>query len=502
MSVVLKIAFRNILRHKTKTLIVGLLVAVGVMVLIVGNSLMETAERGIAQTYVESYTGHLLITGHHQGNVTIMGPEGPNAMDTVMPTVPSFAHVLDYVSSHPAVNAVNPQATAGALVDYGARRSLTQAFGIDPTYYAAMFPDNIEMVRGRMLAPGEDGIVLNEQIVSHLERSGEVEVTPGDTLLLTGMSSAGGIRVREVPIRGVFRFRHGNPALDFVSLMDITNVRALAGMNLLTVSEAELTELEAALFGGIDEDALFGGATDALFSDLFSDVVSDDMWTSPGVLDEEALLFGFDAMDVEDGQEWSTEDSDAWHFLLVKLEDGVNPMVVAADFEHWFAENDIDAMVSDWLSGAGAVASLATGTKLVFNVVVVVIAVVAMIIIMNTLVISVTERTTEIGTMRALGAQKPFVRRIIIWETVMTAGIFGVIGIAAGLAVLLVLNLTGIEAPNVFFEILFGGKVLHPVPSVSAIVMSFTIVIVIGVAASLYPVSIALKTEPVQAMQE
>lgn len=500
MSVILKIAFRNILRHKTKTLIVGLLVAIGVLVLVVGNSLMDTAERGIAQTYVESYTGHLLITGRHQGNVTIMGVESVDAMDAIIPMVPSFSDVLEYVSGHPAVRAVNPQATASALVDYGDMRGLTQAFGIDPTFYVTMFSDNIEIVRGRMLTPGEEGIVLHEQIVSRMERSGEVEVVPGDTVLLTGMSTAGGIRVREVPVRGVFRFKHSNPALDYVSLMDITNVRALAGMNLLMVSEAELTEMEAALFGGIDEDALFGATADSLFSDVFSDVASDELWTSGGLLDEESLLSGFDIG--EEDEVWTTDDSDAWHFLLVRLEDGVNPTAVALEFQRWFDENDIDAMVTNWLQGAGAVASLATGTKLVFNVVVVVIAIVAIIIIMNTLVISVTERTTEIGTMRALGAQKKFVRRIIVWETVMTAGIFGVIGIVAGLAILWILNVTGIEAPNVFFEILFGGKVLHPVPSVSSIVTSLVIVVVIGVAASLYPVSIALKTEPVKAMQE
>src|SRR5690625_4767121 len=164
MSVILKIAFRNILRHKTKTLIVGLLVAIGVLVLVVGNSLMDTAERGIAQTYVESYTGHLLITGRHQGNVTIMGVESVDAMDAIIPMVPSFSDVLEYVSGHPAVRAVNPQATASALVDYGDKRGLTQAFGIDPTFYVTMFPDNIEIVRGRMLTPGEEGIVLHEQI--------------------------------------------------------------------------------------------------------------------------------------------------------------------------------------------------------------------------------------------------------------------------------------------------------------------------------------------------
>src|SRR5690606_41736522 len=64
------------------------------------------------------------------------------------------------------------------------------------------------------------------------------------------------------------------------------------------------------------------------------------------------------------------------------------------------------------------------------------------------------------------------------------------------------LHATGIEAPNVFFEILFGGKVLHPVPSLGSIVTSLVVVLAIGVVASLYPVRIALKIPPAQAMQE
>ena len=194
--------------------------------------------------------------------------------------------------------------------------------------------------------------------------------------------------------------------------------------------------------------------------------------------------------------------SNAWHFLLVKLEDGTNPALAIMQFQRFFDEHGIDAMASGWLSGAGSIALLANGTKLVFNVVVLVIAVVAVIIIMNTLVISVTERTIEIGTMRALGAQKKFVRRMIVWETVMTSGIFGVLGVVVGLIVLWILGATGIEAPNVFFEIMFGGKVLHPVPSFGAIVASLFVVIAIGVVASLYPVRIALKTQPIKAMQE
>ena len=491
-----KIAYRNIRQHKTKTLIIGILITIGIAVLIIGNSLMDTAARGIQRSYIESYTGHVVITGTHRGGLSIVGFETADALDTSVPTIPEYQTVLDYVASRPFVEAVNPQATAMSIVDYGEKRSFTQFFGIDPTYYEAMFPDNIELERGRMLAPGEEGILLSAFIAEQLERGLDVKIEPGDTVLLTGMNQTAGIRIREVPVRGIFRFKQSNPTLDYVSIMDITNVRALAGMNVAPVSAADLTDVEAAILGGIDEDALFGGTDDALFS--FG--VIEEIEVSTGALDEDALLSSFGA--AGDAEAAFFDDSGAWHFLLVKLEDGVNPAAAILDFQRFFEENEIDAMASGWLAGAGSVALLANGTKSVFNVVVLVIAVVAVIIIMNTLVISVTERTTEIGTMRALGAQKKFIRRMIAWETVLTSGIFGVIGIILGVIVLFVLNATGIEAPNVFFEILFGGKVLHPTPSLSAIIMSLVVVVVIGVVASLYPVSIALKTKPAQAMQE
>lgn len=496
MSVVAKIAFRNIRRHKTKTLIIGILITIGITVLVVGNSLMDTASRGIERTYIESYTGHIVITGRHDGGLSLMGVETADSLDVPVPTIPSFDEVLAHVTAQPFVKAVSPQAIATTLVDYREKRSFTQAFGIDPAYYTEMFPENIEILRGRMLAPGEEGILLSEAIASHLEKDGDVEIAPGDTLLLTGVSQSAGIKVREIPIRGIFRFRHSNPQLDYVSLVDITNVRALAGMNLSSVAAAELTEAEAALFGDIDEDALFGGAFDALFGGEFVEAID----TFSGTLDEEELLAGLELAPASDLA--PADQSNAWHFLLVKLEEGVNPVLAIMQFQRFFDEQGIDAMASGWLAGAGSIALLANGTKLVFNVIVLVIAVVAMIIIMNTLVISVTERTTEIGTMRALGAQKKFVRRMIVWETVITSGLFGVLGVGVGLIVLWILGATGIEAPNVFFEIMFGGKVLHPVPSFGAIVASLFVVIAIGVVASLYPVRIALKTQPIKAMQE
>ncbi len=498
MNVVWKIAYRNLREHKLKTLIVGLLITLGVAVLVVGNSLMDTAARGIERTYVESYTGHLLITARLRGNLTLFGLEGQANLGDPIPTVPEYEKIWSYVRQHPLVQAASPQAIATARVDFGNRQSFVQLFGIEPTAYRAMFPDNLELVSGQELKPGEEGILLSEHTVQELAGEQGPRLKPGDSVILTGMSEIGGIKVREVPVRGIFRFRRSNPVLDAVALADIVNVRALAGMNVGEVTKAELSQREKALLEEVNEEDLFSAP-----------LVTEVQVQRGGSSSLLAPLGGTGATGGTSAKERPTvanQPADAargpWHFVLVKVRPGVAPAAVQRDLQTFFAANGIEAMVSGWLAGAGGLGRLAYGTKLVFNVVVLVIAVVAVIIIMNTLVISVSERTAEIGTMRALGAQKAFVRRVIMWETIMTAGLFGLLGIILGCLVLGLLNWRGIQAPNVFFEILFGGKVLHPVPSWGSIVTSLLMVVGIGVVSSLYPVSIALRIPPVRAMQE
>src|SRR5690606_11144890 len=106
---------RNILRHRTKTLIIGVLITIGITVLVVGNSLMDTASRGIEKTYVERYTGHIVITGKSERFLSLMGLEDAETLDEPLPTIPSLHEVLAYVPAQPFVRQVNPQATVMAL---------------------------------------------------------------------------------------------------------------------------------------------------------------------------------------------------------------------------------------------------------------------------------------------------------------------------------------------------------------------------------------------------
>jgi putative ABC transport system permease protein len=494
MGVIWKIAFRNLRQHKTKTLIIGVIISIGIAVLVVGNSLLDTATAGIKQAYVDNYTAHIIVTGKHRGDLSLFGS---NSMDEGIPMIPEFEKVLEFVSSLPEVEAYSPQATNQVVISVGDKvRGFAQLFGIEPTLYRSMFSDNLELIEGEFLAPGEEGILLSEKTAKQVSRKLDRPVAPGDSLLLTGMSLTSGTRIREVEIKGIFRFRHPDPQIEMVSLIDITNLRALAGMNVQRSSEIMLEEKEEALLGEISEEMLFGEGEESLFGGPLvgkADVVQQ-RYTEDALLN----VLG-DTSEAEPEQE---EDySGAWHFLLLKLKNPRHIAAVEKQLARFLDDEGIEASLQGWTEGAGMMAQMSTGVKTVFNVIVLIVAVVAVIIIMNTLVISVTERISEIGTMRAIGAQKSFVRRMITLETIVISGVFGMLGVAIGSLILLILNLAGIRATNVFLRVIFGGEVLRPTLSGSSVVMSLVTVTVIGIVASLYPVSIALRVQPVKAMQ-
>jgi putative ABC transport system permease protein len=105
--------------------------------------------------------------------------------------------------------------------------------------------------------------------------------------------------------------------------------------------------------------------------------------------------------------------------------------------------------------------------------------------VMNIMLVSVTERTDEIGLRKAVGAT----RQDILWQFLMEAGILtgigGVLGICMGLGAALVVSLlTGLPVSMSAFYVFL------------AVLLS----VGIGVFFGLYPASRAARLDPVQAM--
>jgi ABC-type antimicrobial peptide transport system permease subunit len=106
--------------------------------------------------------------------------------------------------------------------------------------------------------------------------------------------------------------------------------------------------------------------------------------------------------------------------------------------------------------------------------------------IVNTLVLSVFERTREIGMLRAVGTTRRQVRRMIRHESVITALIGSVIGIALGIA----------------FGALLAARVSFiaftiPISSLIAFLIAAWIV---GLVAAIFPARRASRLQPLQAL--
>ena len=108
--------------------------------------------------------------------------------------------------------------------------------------------------------------------------------------------------------------------------------------------------------------------------------------------------------------------------------------------------------------------------------------------VMNTMIMSVMERRREIGVLRAIGATKLYVIRMIIIESVLISIIGGIFGIGTGyigakaLEVLTQANARGVVTPRL-------------------IVYSFLFAIFLGIVGALYPAKKAADLSPIEALR-
>ncbi|MGI9256046.1 MAG: ABC transporter permease, partial [Salinispira sp.] len=515
MAVLFRIALRNLREHKSKSLIIGVLITLGILILTLGNSILDTARQGVERSYVDSFTGNILVRTQSEDAVTINGSFDP---DVASQSIGGYVDLYEYITSLPQAAVANPQITAFANIDFSEKdrdRGVSLAvYGIEPESYREMFPENVNVLEGRFLEPGESGIVVNKETIDSIRNDLGIDLQIGDEIKLQGGGNAG-LRIRRLVLRGVYEYSNASGNIN--AFIDASNMRSLVGMvvgtvDVVNIDEADTSLLDSTVFSDVFSDD--GSEADALFSE--DSFFSDDSFFADDTIDAAGGDAGDGAAgdgaagdtdvfnilgDLSERNQASVPDAGAWSYLLIRLNADSQTNATITQLNTYFDEQGWPLEAVDWVVASGGAAQFSNATRIFFYILVIILAVVAVIIIMNTLVISIIERRKEIGTMRSLGAYKKLIRYMFIAESVSISLIFGSVGLILGFLIVALLNAVGIPAPNLFIQSLFGGEVLRPVFSITTVFIGYAVMLGIGFISSLYPVRVALKIQPLEAMQ-
>jgi putative ABC transport system permease protein len=166
------------------------------------------------------------------------------------------------------------------------------------------------------------------------------------------------------------------------------------------------------------------------------------------------------------------------------------------------AAKGLEIKLARWDEASGFFARISSGLQAFIYFATALIFLVVSFILMNTLIINIIERTGEIGTMRALGGEKRFIRGIFLAETLLLNVAACLVGLLLSLLVILGFSKTGIPLPDTVSQYVIGGGNLPLSPGVAPFALALAVVVLVSVIATVYPVRVATSITPLAAMND
>lgn len=157
--------------------------------------------------------------------------------------------------------------------------------------------------------------------------------------------------------------------------------------------------------------------------------------------------------------------------------------------------------VVGWSSAAGFLGKFIEFFRMLLVAMVGAFAFFALLVVSIGMTIATLQRTSTIGTMRAIGAQRPFVMGIVLMETAMLALCFGTLGALLGSLMVGLLHWRGIPAFRDELYFFFSGPVLRPELTGAGIGLAVVVTLVVSLLAVLLPLVLATRIAPITAMQ-
>ncbi len=329
------------------------------------------------------------------------------------------------------------------------------------------------------------------------------QISVGDTITIKAPGKTGAFNAVNVKVYGFIQFKgiEKSGIAGTTSVMDLQSFRDLYGyvsrdkaeelagiraqMGVTTVSREDA---EAALFGG--------GATSPLVESART-----------AAIDERSLLAGVGekrkAALAEETRAYTQAEIDDGVALnaAILLEDPARIREAQVAVQAAADAAGLKLKVIDWEAASGMVGQFVLLLRGILIFALIIFFGVALVIINNAMVMAALQRVKEVGTMRAIGAQRRFVVAMLLVEIIAVSVLFGLAGAALGGGVVAIVRATGgIPATTDLLFFLFSGPALLPRLGGASVAASLILVLGVAIASALYPAWIAMRVTPVEAM--
>jgi putative ABC transport system permease protein len=155
--------------------------------------------------------------------------------------------------------------------------------------------------------------------------------------------------------------------------------------------------------------------------------------------------------------------------------------------------------ILDWNEFRGIVTNLSVGLQLLLTIIGTLTLGIGAVGVMNIMLVSVTERTREIGILKAIGARRRHILAQILLEGLTLTAIGGILGFL--LAAALTHGIGQLPLLGPLFEDTSGRSDIHLNISFVALATAGSVLIVVGLIAGFFPAWRASRLDPVQAMR-
>ena len=421
MIALLRLALRNLVRARRRTLLTGGTMALGTAALVLGSGVADGISRQLVSGLVITQTGHLQVVARPLDFEPQNSPFDAYSQER-LPGAMELARRIETEGAALGVQRAVPLLYARGTAIAGNRSTLASIIGIDVPREAALLAA-APAVAGVPLPPGDPLAVYVSQAMAR-----KLRLQPGDSVSFVVQTPQGAVNSGDGVVCGVFRKGapwHENafyvPLAAAQALMDwpgdATSVRVLLARS----GEGALFEAQAAISALVARTA------------------------PPAVAGTRVRV---------------ETHRQAGRFFFSIIQANQTALVVLSSF----------------LFLAAAVG------------------------VVNSMLMSVHERTREIGTVRALGMRRGVVVRMFVMEGLVLGLLSAAAGLLAGSAIVLYLGARGIAMNTLTLAWLAGGDRLWPVLRAASMGRAALAIALLSTLAALYPARVASRLEPREAL--